>query len=104
MSERISYRVVRTAALAKSSEVLRRARRSKNQHYQSRDVVSVDVRIKRPSNSVGNVALFCDGLQNGDATKAHHLTLGSLTYTPRLEVARVFSEDGLTGRILDFYA
>ena len=98
MSEKISSKVVGTSALVKSSDVLRGANRSKNQHYQGRDVVSVDVRVKRPSNSVRDESLFWDVLENGNPA------FETLTYTCRLEVARVCNEDGLSGQILDCYA
>lgn len=98
MSERISSKVVQTAALAKSSDVLRGANRSKNHHHKARDVVSVDVRVRRPGNSVRDEDLFWDVLENG------YPAFETLTYTRRLEVARVCSEDGLSGQILDCYA
>ncbi|MHC4570558.1 MAG: hypothetical protein ACYS0C_00580 [Planctomycetota bacterium] len=97
MSERISSKVVQTAALAKSSDVLRSANRSKNHHHKVGDVVSVDVRVRRPGNSVRDEGLFWDVLENGNPA------FESLTYTRRLEVARVCKEDGLSGQILDCY-
>jgi hypothetical protein len=37
------------------------------------------------------------------APKAHKPALGTLTYTDRLDIARVSIDDGLTAQILDFY-
>jgi hypothetical protein len=98
MSERISSKVFQTAALARRSDVLRSANRSTNHHHKVNDVVFVDVRVRRPGDSVGDEVLFWDVLENGDPA------FENFTYTRRMEVARVFNEDGLSGQIFDCYA
>ena len=87
MLKRISCRVVRSVALSKSS-----------------DVVAVNVWGRHASDSVSDRGLFCEVLQNGNPAKAHNLTLGSLSYTSRLGIARVSTENSLTGQNLDCYA
>ncbi len=87
MPKRISCRVVRSVALSKSS-----------------DVVAVNVRGRHASDSVRDRDLFCEVLQNGNPAKAHNLTLGGLTYTGRLGIARVSIENSLTGQNFDCYA
>ncbi len=87
MPKRISCRVVRSVALSKSS-----------------DVVAVNVRVRHGSDSVRDRGLFCEVLQNGNPAKAHNPTLGSLSYTSRLGIARVSTENSLRGQNLDCYA
>jgi hypothetical protein len=87
MLKRISCRVVRSVALSKSG-----------------DVVAANVRVRQESDSIRDRGLFCEVLQNGNPAGAHNLSLGGLSYTSRLGIARVSTENSLTGQNLDCYA
>ena len=77
MVKRISCRVIRSVPLSESGEARPYASQSDNMHHEIDDVVASNIGLRHPHNSV--------------------------TYTSRLDTARVCADDGPTGQILDCY-
>ena len=102
MRKRISCRVIRTIPLSKSSDELRHASMSNDKSHKMSDAARTPNTKKCVWEPAANAQVKHSGNSVRDP-KAHKSALGTLTYTDRLDIARVSIDDGLTAQILDFY-
>ena len=103
MRKTISCKVIRTIPLSKSSCELRHASRSNNKPH---NISNSAGRIPNAKKCVWKPAAKARGKHPGNPVrdpKAHKPALGILTYTDRLDIARVSINDGLTAQVLDLY-
>ena len=77
MVKKISCRVIRSVPLSESSKARLYASQSDNMHHEIDYIVASNIGMRHPHNSV--------------------------TYTSRLDTARVRADDGSIGQILDCY-
>ena len=90
MTKKIPCRVVRSAALIKSSDARLRVNQPDNKNHKSQDTVAISVRVRRCSSSVREY-------------KAHNPASGTLTYTGQSDIAGASIDDSPTGQVLDCY-
>jgi len=103
MKKRISCRVIRTIPLSKSSSCeLRHTSRSSDKSHKMSDAAGTPNTKKCVCEPAANAQVKHSGNPVRDP-KAYKPALGTLTYTDRLDIARVSIDDGLTAQILDFY-
>ena len=102
MRKRISCKVIRTIPLSKSSCELRHTSRPSDKSHKMSDAARTPNTKKCVWEPAANAQVKHSGNSVRDP-KAHKSALGTLTYTDRLDIARVSIDDGLTAQILDFY-
>jgi len=102
MRKRISCKVISTIPLSKSSCELRHTSRSSDKSHKVSDAAGTPNTKKCVWESAANAQVKHIGNSVRDP-KAHRSALGTLTYTDRLDIARVSIDDGLTAQVLDYY-
>ena len=102
MRKRISCKVIRTIPLNRSSRELRHISRSNNKSHKMNDAARTPSTKKNVWEPAANAQVKHASSSVKDL-KAHKSAFGNLTYTDRLDIARVSIDDGLTAQVLDIY-